>query len=223
MRNMRTPRRNTIHTSANGHGQSNGRVHDHGDGNGGGFDFTLHIRSVCEDMIARLEPLAHVDMGRVMVAFTQSRKPGDSGMHAALTPLRFAGGARHVLRRGRKWTVQQVREGGREMLYVLTFYLPRFLDLSLDEKLTTVVHELWHVSPRFDGDLRRFAGRCYAHGGSQAQYEAQVKQLVHCWLKRRPPESLWGFLRHDFKGLLARYGRVYGRKIAAPKLIPAKS
>ena len=88
-------------------------------------------------------------------------------MFASLTPLRFAGGQRHTLRRGRQWTLQRVCEDGREMLYILNFYLPRFLDLPLDEKLTTVVHELWHIGPRFDGDLRRFGGRCYAHSGSQ--------------------------------------------------------
>jgi predicted metallopeptidase len=188
---------------------------------GAGFDFTLHIRRVCVDMTARVEDLRHIDMARVAVSFTQTRKSGGEGLFAALTPLRFAGGRRHVLRRGRKWTIQRVTENGREMLYLLTFYLPRFLDLPLDEKLTTVAHELWHISPRFDGDLRRFAGRCYAHSGSQQQYDAHVKRLVDRWLRFRPAESLYDFLRYDHHGLVARYGRVYGQRIPAPKLIPA--
>jgi hypothetical protein len=189
---------------------------------GGGFDFTLHIRLVCEDMVARLGDFGHVDMGRVAIGFSQTRKPGGDGLHAALTPLRFAGGERYHLRRGRKWMIQRIREGGRDMLYLLTFYLPRFLDLPLDEKLTTVLHELMHISPRFDGDLRRFEGRCYAHSGSQEKYDAHAKRLANCWLRQRPPASLYAFMRENFRTLSARHGRIHGRRFAAPKIIPAE-
>ena len=99
-----------------------------------GFDFTLHIRRVCEDMARRVPDLRHVDMSRVAVGFSQARKAGDDGMYAALTPLRFADGARYSVRRGRRWTIQRVVENGCEKLYVLNFYLPRFLDLPFREK-----------------------------------------------------------------------------------------
>ena len=119
-------------------------------------------------------------------------------MFASLTPLRFAGGQRHTLRRGRQWTLQRVCEDGREMLYILNFYLPRFLDLPLDEKLITVVHELWHIGPRCDGDLRRFGGRCYAHSGSKKRYDAHVERLVERWRALGPPEPLYDFLHLRF-------------------------
>ena len=108
---------------------------------------------------------------------------------------------------------------GREMLYILNFYLPRFLELRFREKLSTAMHELWHIGPRFDGDVRRYGGRCFAHGSSQRHYDAQVDELVDRWLASGPPESVCEFLRCDFRQLLARYGRVYGRKIPTPKLI----
>lgn len=185
-----------------------------------GFDFTLHIRRLCEDVVTRLERLRHIDMGRVAVGFSQARKATRHGMYASLTPMRFAGGRTQVARRGQLWGVQRLyAPDGREMLYILSFYLPRFLDLPLREKLSTVVHELWHIGPGFDGDLRRFDGRCFAHGSSQQQYDALVEALVDHWLSLQPPESLYGFLRLSFLDLSARHGRVYGRKIPAPKLI----
>lgn len=186
-----------------------------------GFDFTGHMRRLCEDMTVRVSALRHVDMSRVAVSFSQARSPAQHGMFAALTPLRFAGGKCEAVRRGRRWAIQRVHSAdGREMLYVLSFYLPRFLDLPFREKLTTVVHELWHISPHFNGDLRRFAGRCFAHGSSQKRYDAQVEQLVSRWLAAGPPESVYGFLRHDFRELRARHGRVFGTRVATPKLIP---
>jgi len=186
-----------------------------------GFDFTAHIRRVCEDMAGRLEQLRHVDMSRVAVAFSQTRRSGSQGMHASLTPLRFAGGKLFTIRRKRRWGIQRLYDpDGREMRYILTFYLPRFLDLPFEEKLGTVLHELWHIGPNFDGDVRRLGRRCFAHGASQKQYEAHVKALLDRWLSLNPPETIFGFLRWNYRELVARHGRVFGRKVPTPKLVP---
>jgi hypothetical protein len=186
-----------------------------------GFDFTLHMRRLCDDMIARLDQLHHIDMSRVAVSFAQTRRGGNLGMFASLGPLRFAGGRMHVFRRKRRWGIQRLYDSaGREMLYILNFYLPRFLDLPLREKLATTLHELWHIGPKFDGDLRRFGGRCFAHGSSQKRYDAHVEALLDRWLSLGPPESLYDFLRLDFRELSARHGRIFGRKVPVPKLVP---
>ena len=186
-----------------------------------GFDFTLHIGRVCEDMATRLAELRHVDLSRVAVSFCQTRKAVAHGMYASLTPLRFDGGATETVRRGRRWRFDRLADGsGREMPYFLNFYLPRFVDLPFHTKLDTVVHELWHIGPRFDGDLRRFNGRCYAHGGSQRRYDAHVDRLAAKWLSLGPPPSLYEFLEHDFRGLVRRHGRIFGRRVRTPRLTP---
>ncbi len=110
---------------------------------------------------------------------------------------------------------------GREMLYILNFYLPRFLNLSFEDKLSTVVHELWHISPHFNGDIRRFAGRCFAHGESQREYEAVVAALAKRWMAMNPPKFTYEFLRFDYRALVRRHGRVHGTKVRTPRLIPA--
>ena len=186
-----------------------------------GFDFTLHMRRLCGHMVAGLPDLAHVDLSRVAISFCQARTRDARGLFASLTPLRFAGGRTETVRRGRRWGIQRLLDpGGREMLYLLNFYLPRFLDLEFREKLNTVLHELWHVGPRFDGDLRRFSGRCYAHSGSRKRFDRQVDRMVDRYLALDPPEALLAFLRCDFPTLVGRYGRVFGQRIAAPKLVP---
>jgi len=186
-----------------------------------GFDFTGHIRRLCGDMVRRVDRLRHIDLDRLAVGFRQTRSRTTHGMFASLTGMRFAGGQPHTVRGGRKWGIQRLLgPGGREMLYLLEFYLPRFLDLPFREKLTTVVHELWHVSPRFDGDVRRHKGRCYIHGSSQKQYDALVGTLVDQWLRLDPPEALYHFLRDDFHTLSHRHGHIHGTKVRSPKLIP---
>ncbi len=173
-------------------------------------------------MASRLDEFSHVDMSRVAVSFRQTRRRMAHGLYASLTPLRFAGGQTSSIRRGRKVSIQRVEIDGREMLYMLNFYLPRFLDLSFREKLTTIAHELLHISPRFDGDLRRFSGRCYAHSHSREQFDAHAEQLAQRWLAGGPEESVYAFLQLDFLRLHALHGRIYGRRIAAPKLLPAE-
>jgi hypothetical protein len=143
------------------------------------------------------------------------------GLFASLTPMRFAAGATSGLRRGRRYGVQPLVDGsGREMLYILRVYLPRFMDIEFREKLITILHELWHISPQFDGDLRRHDGRCYIHTGSQAEYDAEMGLLADRWLSLAPPEPVYAFLRYSFAELHALCGPVYGAKIPQPKLIP---
>jgi len=188
-----------------------------------GFDFNFHMRRLCSDMARRLPRLRHIDPDRVAIGFCQTRKPVNHGTYATLTPMRFAGGRLQTLRRGRRWTVERLCDpSGREMLYILSLYLPRFLNLPFREKLTTVVHELWHIGPRFDGDLRRYGGRCFAHTGSQRNYEAFVECLADDWLSLGPPPAVYDFLHCNFQDLVCRHGRVYGTRIRSPKLIPVE-
>jgi hypothetical protein len=188
------------------------------------FDFTHHIRGVAADMAARLPELAHVDLARVAIAVCQARKAVPHGMFASLTPLRFAGGAATTIRRGRPHAIQRVHApDGREMLYILSFYLPRFQNQTLREKLITILHELWHISPRFDGDIRRHAGRYHAHSHSQAEYDREMARLAEHWLALGPPDELWSFLCDDFTQLAARHARIVGLRIRRPRILPLAS
>ncbi len=190
-------------------------------GSAAGFDLTAHLRLVCVNLVARLPELAHIDLSRVAFSFRQTRTSSRWGVQATLTPLRFEGGSPHTLRRGRRFGVQRVVDPhGREMLYVLCVYLPRFMDHTLREKLITLVHELWHISPEFNGDLRRHPGRCYAHSSSQREYDASMGVLIDRWLGTHPDPLLYDFLRYDFRELRQRHGEIYGVRLPQPKLIP---
>jgi len=186
-----------------------------------GFDFTAAMRRLCRDLTRRLPELRHIELDRVAISLSQTRKNVSHGIYASLTPLRFEGGATTTQRRGRRYGVDPVRDAaGQEYLYILSFYLPRFMNTTLEEKLSTVVHELWHISPTFDGDLRRHAGRCYAHGPSQRDYNAQMDRFAQNWLALDPPSQLYDFLMVDCHELLAEHGRITGTHWPNPRLIP---
>ena len=186
-----------------------------------GFDFTSAMSKLCADICGRLPEFAHVDLSRVAIGFCQTRKDVPYGLQAALTPLRFEGGSTSEIVDGLQYGCQKVGDQqGRQYLYILSFYLPRFLNHSVEEKLSTILHELWHISPACDGDLRRHEGRCYAHGTSQEKYDAHMDRLAQKWLSLDPPHHVYEFLEHTFDQLVAEYGSVYGQRIATPRLLP---
>jgi predicted metallopeptidase len=184
-----------------------------------GFDFTEAMRLLCEDVAARLPQFAHLRIDEIAVTFAQTRRRVSHGLQAKLTPLRFENGSLVTRRAGRTWTVERLYEGDREMLYILTFYLPRFLDHSFREKLITVFHELYHISPGFNGDIRRMNGRYHVHTHSQQEYDREMERIAEQYLRRSPPAELYDFLKLNFRGLCARYGAVVGKRLPTPKLI----
>jgi predicted metallopeptidase len=184
------------------------------------FDFSLAMARLCADVALRLEEFSHIRMEQVAVTFAQARRSVSHGLQAKLTPMRFEQGRLTSKRYGRLWTVQRLYEHNREMLYILTFYLPRFLDHSFREKMITIFHELYHISPEFDGDIRRMGGRYHVHSHSQCEYDRQMQRLAEEYLAHNPPPELYGFLKSRFRTLQARHGSVVGKQVPIPKLVP---
>jgi hypothetical protein len=184
------------------------------------FDFSAAMAGLCADVSARCETLRHIHMPRVLVTFTPSRNRSRYGLQARVTPLRFRDGALTRRHGSVEYQVQRFFVGGREMLYILTFCLPRFLDQSFDEKLVTVFHELYHVSPGFDGDLRRHAGRYAVHSHSKDRYDSHMAELVKEYVADHPDPGQFGFLRANYRELWDRYGGIVGAVVPRPKLLP---
>ena len=176
---------------------------------------------LCQDFSNRVDALSHIDMSRVLVTVSQTRKRVSHGLYASVTPLRFPGAALSGLVRGRRMAMPIVtNRAGVEQYYVATFYLPRFLCVSFEEKLETVAHELWHISPTFDGTLREFAGTTRVHGKSRAEYDAWSRTLAARYLASGPEAAAFDFLKHHPRHLRERYGSLTALQLPRPKLIP---
>jgi hypothetical protein len=185
-----------------------------------GFDFSSAMRCLCVDITQRVPEFQHIRMEHVAVTFAQARLRVNHGLQAKLTPLRFQDGSLVTTRRGSEWAIQRCFLGGVELLYILTFYLPRFQEQTYIEKLITVMHELYHIGPRFDGDIRRLPGHYHVHSHSQKEFDKQMEVLARNYLRNGAPDHLHGFLQFNFDQLVERHGRVVGMKAPIPKLLP---
>jgi Putative phage metallopeptidase len=184
------------------------------------FDFTGHIRRLCADIVRRSDELRHIDVSRLLFGVTQARNSRLLGLQARVTPLRFPRGQLMRQRRGVTYQVQRYFHGANEFLYLVTFCLPRFLDQPFDDKLITVFHELYHINPSFDGDLRRHHGRYCVHSHSQRHYDRRMAALAREYLAGRPDPALHAFLRLNFNQLANRHGSVKGVVVPLPKMVP---
>ena len=185
------------------------------------LNLTGELERLIRDITARTTELEHIAPERLLVCVSSGR-PSAGGSLAKIHPLRFAGGERSVkARRGRRsvlCTMPTITHQGEEMLYVIYFLVPRFLELPFREKLITIFHELYHISPACDGDIRRFPGRNYAHGSSTKGYNALMGKLVDAYLERLPERSALDFLEGDLKALRSRHSAIVARRLQAPRI-----
>jgi hypothetical protein len=184
------------------------------------FDFCGHVQRLCQDIVARCAELRHIDVSKLLFCMTQARTGRLHGLQARVTPLRFRDGALRRRRHGIPYQVQRYLVDDCEMLYLVTFCLPRFLDQGFDDKFVTLFHELYHIGPHFDGDLRRHSGRCQVHSLSKRAYDRHMAHLARAYLADGADPSVHAFLRLNFAQLAHRHGRVEAVVVPRPKLLP---
>jgi predicted metallopeptidase len=185
------------------------------------FDYTAALEALIREIVGRVGDFRHVDPERLLVACARSRDNGPIGAYAKIVPLRFEGGSR-VRRIGRHtYEMPELTRQGRELLYLVYFFMPRFGDLPYRQGLDTVVHELYHINPRFDGDIRRFSGRNYAHGSSQKRFNATVARLTEVYLAAGEPTAA-SFLQMNTAELRKAHGSLMARQVPLPRAVRKK-
>lgn len=190
------------------------------------LNLSAELERLIADIAGRVEEFSHIDPRRVLVCVSSTRNGGVHGTYAKIHPLRFEDGTRSkIIRRGlRKYAYEMptISHRGVDVLYVVYFLVPRFLNLPFREKLITLFHELYHISPEFNGDIRRFPGKNYAHGSSTKRYNAYMGKLVDAYLEKHEPVGLTAFLEGDMAAVRERYKAIVGRKMAAPQITLVK-
>ena len=148
-------------------------------------NFNKVVRALLEDISTRMVEFSHVKPARILVVAGEARRSS----RATVKPLTFTGGkSLDVL--GRRKPV--VRIHGKRMLYSITLRPLFFRGSTPKARIATLLHELYHISPRFDGTLdeeRR-------HVAMGKNFEKGLRPLVRRYLKQCPPELWAAFGRH---------------------------
>jgi hypothetical protein len=168
------------------------------------FHYTDAVHRVLERIVAESPLFPHVRLAEVAVGFAQARKRSHHGMYAKLVALGGSGAEPCFFR-------------GRQVLYALYVYLPRFHQQGFEDKVLTLFHELFHVGPGFDGELRRMPGPNPYHGHSREAFDEGLRPHVKDFLDGHSSHPHLDFLRTPLDALERAHGGIMGTWIQLPE------
>lgn len=185
-----------------------------------GLNFHWAMMRLIGGICRSVPEFSQIRVSSLQVSASFNRSRTRHGLIAYVVPMKYRGGAPVEVRtRGSKqyhWAMLPLFQGEQQVLYRVYFMLPRFLNLSLRDKLETVIHELYHIHPDGNGDLRRFPGRSPLHG-DMAAYDRKVQQLADQFLDSPGAALLVDFLSGTEKRIADRFGPLDACHLKEPR------
>ncbi len=158
------------------------------------INLTDVLTLIIHDMIKSTDEFAGFDSNRILVCCASNRRDGRGATYGKLLPLRFKDGSEFIKHNGRYYTIPKVLIGKTEMLYIIYLYIPRFFDLSARDKVNVLFHELYHINPGFNGDIRRMGNFKSAHGHSRKSFEERYIEYAESFFKNIKNSPYYNFL-----------------------------
>jgi hypothetical protein len=148
------------------------------------LNVTLAVKRLVQDVAQRLPELSHVRPTRILVVAGEARRAS----RATIRPAHF----RETRARTSLFARERplIRVKGRKILYVVTLRPLWFLDSTPRERIATILHELYHVSKRFDGTLHRARRHSRL---PRPQYNRRIRVLLRRYLAVAPEEIVAPF------------------------------
>ena len=144
------------------------------------------------DLSTRAPEFSHLVPARVLVVAGEARRAS----RGSVKPLAFARAKSRDHSGARK---PVVRVEGRRMLYCVTLRPLFFRDSRPEQRIETLLHELYHVSPAFDGTLD--PARRHARLGGK--FSRRFRPLLRRSLRDCPPDVIAPFAHHGPVRILA--------------------
>ena len=148
-------------------------------------DFNRAVRRLLWHVAKTMPEFSHLEPSRILVVAGEARRAS----HATVKPLAFEKGIRtDALGRYKPL----VKVDGKRMRYCVTLRPLFFRSSSAHERVATVLHELFHISPAFDGTL----DSSRRHSTMGKRFEVKFRPLERRLWRSLPPEILAPFA-HD--------------------------
>ena len=180
------------------------------------MNLTALLEEVVRDLCARLPEFAHINPRRLLICMAQARGTRGGGMFAKIVPMRFPDGTPFKTAGGRRYALPQIPTPEGDILYLIYFYIPRFFAQPFERRLLTLVHELYHIAPGFDGTIRRVGSG--AHGASRDRFNDNLQPLITRYLATQPAPDTLAILHADLQEM-AKEHTLVGRAMTLPKAI----
>ncbi|HPS56520.1 MAG TPA: putative metallopeptidase [Spirochaetota bacterium] len=174
------------------------------------------------EMVSRTEEFRLFDVNRILLCCSTNRKTTGGGIYGKLLPMRFENGSEIVKHNSRFYTIPKLVVNDIEILYLMYFYMPKFFDLPAAEKVNVMFHELYHISPAFNGDIRRMGSVKKAHGHSKKAFEEKYIEYSRNFYEYVRSTPYHAFLSMRSDELRRRFKKVNFRRMKAVKPVELK-
>lgn len=145
---------------------------------------TQPVAALIRDLAQRIPQFAHVRAEQVLVVAGEARRAS----HATVRPMSFPRTRTRISSDGKR-EKPRIRIRGENVLYVITLRPIWFRSSTPEQRIGTLLHELYHCSARFDGTLH--PKRRHAHLGRD--FSRKLGPLVRQYLREAPHEVLAPF------------------------------
>lgn len=144
--------------------------------------FNRVVRGLLDHIVETMPEFSHIKPSKILVVAGEARRAS----RGTVKPLLFEPGQ---LAEGDNRRRPVVRIKGRKMLYCITLRPLFFRDSSPKQRVGTILHELFHISPSFDGTL----SRARRHSEAGRDFQRRLRPLVRRYLKLCPRELMAAF------------------------------
>ncbi|MBN1499943.1 MAG: hypothetical protein JW982_07305 [Spirochaetes bacterium] len=182
------------------------------------LDLTQLLKEIIYIIIRRYETFSHIDIDNLLITLATNRKNTRRSLtFGKCVPLKFENGSRTKIIQNRKFAIPTVKIKNNVILYMIVFYKPHFFDLPLEYKIKVIFHELYHICPEFNGDIRRFGIRKAAHGASRKKYDTYFEEEMNDFIDFIKTTKYKNVLGMNYKQIHKKFGSVKFLRMKIPK------
>ena len=181
------------------------------------INLTDILSLIIRDMINSTDEFKKFDLNRMLVCCASNRKDCRGATYGKLVPLRFKDGAEIIKHNGKFYTIPKVKVNNSEILYIVYFYIPKFFSLSAKDKINVMFHELYHINPEFNGDIRRMGKFKAAHGHSRKSFEEKYIEYADNFFDKIQNTPYYNFLKMDSHQIMSNFKTVKYRRMKSVK------
>ncbi len=177
------------------------------------------LHALIADACGRISFFSHIDTEKLHICISSNRAGGRGATFGKVVPMKFKGGEEILHYRGKCYAMPKIEVNSIRILYIIYFYIPRFTDLAPIEKIRVIFHELYHIHPDFNGDIRRFGKNGSVHGKSKKQFDTQFEREVISYAEEIRNTPMWEFLSLNTSEIFKNYQKVLSYRMKTPKPI----
>lgn len=184
---------------------------------GDSINLTDILTLIIHDMVELTEEFKCFDLNKILICCASNRKDFRGATYGKLLPLRFKDGSEIIKHNGRFYTIPKVKVNNMEILYIIYFYIPKFFNLSAKDKVNVMFHELFHINPEFNGDIRRMGKFKAAHGHSRKSFEEKYIEYADTFFEKIENTPYYNFLKMNSEDIQKEFKKIKYRRMKSIK------